>query len=337
MKFKSGLVLLLCVSALAFSAPPLRADTLQNLFSAATQSNQDYSMFKIDLDLAELKRTKGEIEAKVDLDRLNAQYAYVSSLAAYRKSVLNFYNEVIDAVFAVATADINAQSMNLSLENAKEDSKYADSRFKNGLISEEIYKEIDIAYKTALTSQDFAAWTLKDAKDNFRLVTGLEWDPKLLPDTPSFEPKATADDWVAKDTTLQMANLSDQIAALKTAALATNASVYDKKIQDTENMRAKIAISNAESSARRAYESIISTLKNQAAILQIRSDEYNLKELSYEDALQQYKKGIISLSDKNLKAIAVFTAQKTLLAAQQSYIKSIGSYLTAMGENPLGL
>ncbi len=337
MKVRSGLVLALCACAMAFSAPPAFADSLQDLFAAATQSNQDYSMYKIDLSLAELKKTKGEIEAKVDLDRLNAQYAYVSSLAAYRKSVLGFYNQVIDAVFAVATAEVNAASMSLSLENAKEDSKYADSRFKNGLISSEIYKEIDIAYKTAQTSQDFAVWTLKDAKDTFRLVTGLEWDAKLLPQTPAFEAKATADDWVAKDTALQMATLSDQIASLKTAALATNASVYDKKIQETENLRAKVAVSNAQSGAKRSYDSIINTLKNQAAILQIRTDEYNLKKQSYDDALQQYQKGIISLNDKNLRAIEVFTARKTMLAAQQSYIKSIGSYLSAMGENPLGI
>ena len=85
-----------------FPPPPWPRNRLRNLFAAATQSNQDYSIYKIDLELAQLKKNKGEIEAKVELDRVNAQYSYVSALADYRDSVLSFYNEVIDAVFAAA-------------------------------------------------------------------------------------------------------------------------------------------------------------------------------------------------------------------------------------------
>jgi outer membrane protein TolC len=268
---------------------------------------------------------------------MNAQSAYVSALSEYRKSVLSFYNEVIDAVFAVATAELDVQSVGLSLENAKEDKKYADSRYKNGLISEEILKEIDIAYKTTATSQELYLWTLKDAKDTVRLVTGLDWASSLLPDVVPFEPAAKVEDWIAKDPILEKAVLSNKIADLKTASLAMNASVYDKRIQETENLKAKVSASNAESDARRSYESMLSILKNQAALLQIRNDEYALKELSYQDALRQYEKGMISLSDKNLKQITVLTARKNLLAAQKSYIKSIGSYLNSMGENPLGI
>jgi outer membrane protein TolC len=320
-----------------FSAAPLAAGSLQELFTAATDSNQDYSMYKIDLELAQLKKTKGEIEAKVELDRVNAQLNYSTALSSYRATVLSFYNQVIDAVFVAATAEVDAESVGLSLENAKEDSKYADSRYKNGLISEEVFKEIDIAFKTTSTNQELSAWTLKDAKNNFRLVTGLEWKTSLIPDVTSFQPNVTVEDWIAKDTTLERALLTEKIASLKTASLATNASVYDKRIQETENLKAKVSVSNAGSNARRSWEGAISTLKNQASFLQIRTDEYSLKELAYEDALRQYQSGMISLSDKNVKAIAVLTARKNLLAAQKNYIKSIGSYLSAMGENPLGI
>ncbi|MCX7026049.1 MAG: hypothetical protein NT061_00870 [Spirochaetes bacterium] len=337
MKVRVSLFWSLLALILVFSASPAAAGSLKDLFTAATQSNQDYSIYKIDLELAQLKKNKGEIEAKVELDRVNAQSAYVSALTDYRKSVLNFYNEVIDATFAVATAELDVESVGLSLENAKEDNKYADSRYKNGLISEEILKEIDIAFKTTSTNQELSAWTLKDAKDAVRLVTGLEWNSSLLPDLPSFEPDAKVEDWIAKDTTLEKALLSETIAALKTASLAMNASVYDKRIQETENLKAKVSVSNAESDARRSYESILSILKNQAALLQIRKDEYVLKDLAYQDALRQYGKGMISLGDKNLKSIAVLTSRKSLLAAQKSYIKSIGSYLSSMGENPLGI
>jgi hypothetical protein len=336
MKRRASIVLVLVAAAMAIAAPPLSAGTLKDLFTAATQSNQDYSMFKIDLELAQLKKNKGEIEAKVELDRVNAQYAYVSALAEYRKSVLAFYNEVIDAAFAVATAEADATAVGLNLENAKEDDKYAESRFRNGLISEEILKEIDIALKTVSANQEFTAWTLQDAKDNIRMVTGLAWEPKLLPDLPVFEAKATAEEWIAKDPALEKARLSEKIAALKIASLATNASVYDRKILETESLRAKVAAANAEGDSRRAWGGARGTGHHPPARLQIRTDEYALKKLTLDDALRQYEKGIISLNDKNLKAIAVLTAQKNLLAARKSYVKTIGAYLSAIGDSPLG-
>ncbi len=337
MRYRGRFLWLSFALSLVFSASPLAAGSLGELFTAATQSNQDYSIFKIDLELAQLKKTKGEIEAKVELDRANAQFNYSTALSSYRSSVLGFYNDVIDAVFAAAVAELDVESVGLSLQNAEEDKKYAESRFKNGLISEEIFKEIDIAFKTTSTDQELSAWTLRDAKDNIRLVTGLEWDSSLIPEMPSFDASAKVEDWIAKDLTYEMALLSQKIQGLKTASLATNTSVYDRRIQETENQKAKVSVSNAESDARRSYESSLSTLKNQATLLQIRADEYSLEELAYQDALRQYESGMISLSDKNVKAIAVLTARENLLASQKSYIKSIGSYLSAMGENPLGI
>ena len=337
MKYRGGFFWSSLALSLVLSAAPAAAGSLGELFAAATQSNQDYSIYKIDLELAQLKKTKGEIEAKVELDRVNAQFNYVTAVSSYRASVLSFYNEVIDAAFAAATAELDVESMALSAENAKEDRKYADSRFKNGLISEEIFKEIDIAFKTTLNNQELSAWTLKDAKDTFRLVAGQEWKATLLPEVGAFEMSAKVEDWIAKDTALERARLLETIASLKTASLATNASIYDKRIQETETIKAKASVSNAESNARSSFESAVSTIKNQATLLQIRTAELALKELAYQDALLQYDRGMLSLNDKNLKAIAVLTARKNLLAVKKSYIKSIGFYLNAMGENPLGI
>jgi outer membrane protein TolC len=337
MKFKSCAFWLLAVVSLTVSISSAAAGSLGDLFSAATQSNQDYSIFKIDLEIAQLKKTKGEIEAKVELDRVNAQLNFGTALATYRNSVLSFYNEVIDVVFAAAIAELDVESVGLSLENAAEDRKYADSRFKNGLISEEVFKEIDILYKTTSTNYELASWTLKDAKDNFLLVTGLEWKSSLIPEVPAFESKATVEDWIAKNTSLERALLNEKIAALRMASLATNASVYDRRIQETENLKAKVSVASAESDAKRAYESARSTLKNQASLLQIRKDEFALKESAYKDALKQFERGMISLNDRNLRAISVITARKNLLAFQRNYIKSIGSFLSALGENPLGI
>lgn len=330
-------VLFLALAAAAALPAPAGAQTLKELFTAATAASQDYSMFAIDLEIANLKKTKGEIEAKVELDRVNAQSAYVTATGAWRASVLGFYNEVIDAVFAAAVAEIDVQSAGLLLDNAREDRKYADSRLKNGLLSEEGFKEIDIALQAALNAKELADWTLKDARDNLRLVAGLEWKPELLPAAPEFEPAATADEWIAKDLGLEKARLAEKIAALRAASLAMNASVYDRKILDTESTKAKVAAANAQGDARRAFESANSNLRNQAALLRIRGDEQALKDAAARDALRQYESGIISLAEKNQKAVSALSARKNLLAARKSYIRSIGAYLSALGEKPLGL
>jgi outer membrane protein TolC len=335
---KSTIIMALaCLVLFSAALAPVSAGTLGELFTAASASNQEYAVYKLDLELAALKKTKGEIEARVELERVNAKNTYVTALSAYRSSVLGFYTKVLDAVFSAATAELDLESGSLSLENAKEDRTYADSRYKNGLITEEAFKEIDIALKTASSNQELAAWTLKDAKDTVRRVTGLEWKTALVPEMPAFEAAATVEDWVAKDTALELANLAVKIAELKTASLATNASTYDKRIQETENAKVKVAASSAASAATRAYESALSTLKNQAALLQIRSDEYALKELAFQDAQRQYEKGTLSLSGRNLSSVALLAARKNLLLARKSYLASMGSYLSAMGENPPGL
>jgi outer membrane protein TolC len=268
---------------------------------------------------------------------MNAQSAYITAVSDYRRSVLGFYNEVLDAVFAAATASLDAESVGLSLENAREDRRYADSRYRNGLISEEVLKEIDIAFKSASTSQELAAWTFEDAKNTVRRVTGLEWKPELVPEIPAFAAEAAVDEWLAADPALQKAKLAEKIAALRAASMATNASVYDRRIQETENLKAGVSVMNAETVARRAHASSLSTLKNQAALAQIRQDELALKERAAQDAQLQYEKGMLSTSDRNLRSIAVLTARKNLLASQRNYLKSIGAYLSALGKNPLGL
>jgi len=337
MRSRGSFFLALCALSLVCSTVPVAAGTLEELFTAATKSNQDYAVYKLDLEIANLKKTKGEIEAKVELDRVNAQYTYVTSLADYQSLVLSFYDKVIDAVFDAATADLDDQSAALSLENAKEDKKYADVRYQNGLISEDVFKEIGIAYDTAVSDKQLSEYTLQDAKDHVRLATGLEWSWDLLPEIHSFEPSATSEEWVARDMTLEQANLSKKIADLTTAALATNTSVYDRRIQETENVKAEVAVTNAENNAKRSYESTLSSIKNNAALLQIRKDEYALKETLYKEAQRQFENGTISLGSKNEKAIDVLSARQNLLTAQKNYIEAVASYLSAMGETPLGL
>ena len=56
MKVRGIFFLSLFVLASVLYAPPAAAGSLKDLFTAATQSNQDYSIYKIDLELAQLKK-----------------------------------------------------------------------------------------------------------------------------------------------------------------------------------------------------------------------------------------------------------------------------------------
>lgn len=327
----------MCAIALVFVASPLSAGTLSGLFTAATKSNRDYSVYQLTLELAGLKRTKGEIEAKIEQDRVQAQYDYSGAVSTYWSNVLNFFSKVVNAIFDAGSASTSYQSCLLSLQNAKDDMDSAEVRYKNGLISEDTYKELAISYNTAKTNLQLAESTMNYAQSYVKFVTGLEWTADLLPGIPAFESKASLDDWVAKDSALEKARLYQKLNTLKTEALATNTSMYDRRIQETENAKAAAEVSNAEDSAKRSYDEILSTLENDASVMKIRQDEYSLKMSIYQQAQEQYQKGTISLSTKNAKQIDVFSAQEHLLSAQKDYINSMASYQTSMREDPLGL
>jgi outer membrane protein TolC len=337
MNYRKNFFLVVCAVSLVGFVSPLSAGTLQDLFTAATKSNQDYSVYQLTFELAGLKQTKGEIEAQVEQDRVQAQYDYSAATSTYWNGVLSFYDKVIDAIFDAGNAEISYQSYILSLQNAQEDMNSAEARYKNGLISEDTYKEIVISYNTAQNNLQLAEFTLSYAKSNVKFVTGLDWKSDLIPGLPSFEAKASLDEWMAKDISLEEANLYKKLNDLKTNALATNTPMYDRRIQETDNAKAAVEITKAENNAKRSYEEVLSTISNDAAVIKIRQDEYALKASLYQQAQTQYDKGTISLSAMNNKQIDVYAAQGRLLSAQQAYLKSIASYQTAIRENPLGL
>lgn len=337
MKSRTSITLALCAFALALCASPLSAGTLEGLFATAVKSNQDFSVYRLNLELAGLKQTKGEIEAKIEQERTQAKYEYSISVASYWGNVQDFYNKVVNAIFDARSAEISYQSYSLTLQNAQENLNSAEVRYKNGIISEDAYKEFAISYSTAQTNLQVALFKLDDAKAYVKFVTGLEWNADLLPDTPAFSAKATLEEWVAKDFSLEQARLNQKINSLKTDALATNTSMYDRRIQETENAKAATEVANAENNAKRSYEKSQSTLANDEVLLKIRQDEYALKLSIYQQAQEQYKKGTISLSSENEKQIDVYSAQANLLSAQKDYINATAAYQIAMRENPLGL
>jgi outer membrane protein TolC len=323
------------LAAASFTVLP--AQSLASLFKAAAAANQDYAMAKVDLDLAELRRVKGEVEARVELDRVIGQSTFVSAQGKYLAAIATYFNEVVDAVFNAAKTELDADIASLTLENSREDRKYAELRYKNGLISEEDFKKADLAFRTNEAAQETAALTAQDAKDAILQSLGLEWKNGLIPEAPAFSPQGTREDWVGLDVPYRTAILADKAAQLKTAALPGNAAPFDRKIQETENLKAKASLDGSKTDAQRAYDGILRLLKNQKSALQVRSDDRDLKTATYEDALRRYKSGAISLTEMNTARIAELSSRRLRFEAQQNYLKTIGKYLLYMGQDPTGL
>jgi len=323
MAIKRKPLFIILMSLLLCAAQNLGALSLQELFHAAATVKTGYSLYKVDLELASLRRSKAEIEAKEELDRVNAEFTYVAAVADYRKVNLAFLNEAIDTVFNAAIAELDASIADVKAENAKEDANLAQSRYRSGLLSEEGLKESRLALSTVATDQELASWTFSDAVDVFRAGLGLDWDSTMVPQIPDFEPSSTSTTWIEKDTTLRRARLSEKIASLKLAKLAANAPAFDRRIQQAELAKAKVAVATTENDARRAFESSIRRLKNQKALIQIRTEENVLKSTLARDAGKRYEAGLIALGERNTQRISELGARKNLLSAQRTYLKTI--------------
>jgi hypothetical protein len=82
MKTKTGIMCPIVVFALAIAVAPLSAGSLKDLFTAATQSNQDYSVYTLDLELAQLKKTRRN-RSQGRIGQAERPKFYVSALASY--------------------------------------------------------------------------------------------------------------------------------------------------------------------------------------------------------------------------------------------------------------
>jgi len=328
-------IYIIFIPLLFFAAQDSSAITVQELFRGAASIRTSFSLYKVDLELASLRQTKAGIEAKEELDRLNAEFAYVGALAEYRKSNLAFFNEALDTVFNAALAELDVHIADVRAENANEDARLAQTRYHSGLLSEEGLKEFRLALGTVATDQDFAVWTFNDAAEAFRSALGRDWDSTLVPQMPDFNPTASIELWLEKDTILRRAKLSEKIAFLKSAKMATNAPAFDRRLLQAELAKAKVTVPTTVNDARRAFEGITRKLKNQKALLQLRTEENELRLTLTRDATRRYEAGLIALGEKNTQRISGLGAQKNLLSAQRTYLKTIIEYLVQTDADPM--
>lgn len=335
LSFCSFRAILLALVPVLFPAN-LPAISLRDLFLAASASGQGMSIPSIDLELAGLRRRKGGIEAKTDTARLTAESAFAKSEDEYRKALKELLNGLVDTVFAAAETEVDVSIADLEMENAGETRKYADSKYRAGLLSLEDLRTAELELRTTTTDRESARWAFQDAKDAVRFKFGMEWEIALLPELPDEEPDGTIEHWLAMDTSLRFLGLSGRIAESALADLPANAPSFDRMIRTTELSRAREASLKAESAARRAFDGIRGKLKTQKAMLQIRREESDLSAISSKDARKRYDGGLIPLSARNQQRIAELEARKRYLLAWKAYIKTLGEYSINLGADPLG-
>jgi len=317
-------------------APSAANLSLAEVFRAAAQANQSQATYAADLELAELRKNKADIEAKTDSDRLNAESAYLSALAEYRRASLSYFNEIIDTLFAAATAELDKEISSLRAQSVQEDRKLAQSKYTQGMISGEGLEESELALRSANTDQELSHWNYEDAREAVQRTVGIEWNPRLLPQIPAFKVDGTRTDWIEADTAVRRTRAALKTAALKLTLLPTNSAGFDRRIQEAEVAKAKIAAQKAESDAGRAYDGALRRLANQKAVLQIRQEESRLKRIALAETMQRYERGLISANERNTQRISEMTTRKNLLQAQRTYLKTMGEVQNALGADPSG-
>jgi hypothetical protein len=119
--------------------------------------------------------------------------------------------------------------------------------------------------------------------------------------------------------------------------LAANAPAFDRRIQQAELAKAKVAVATTENDSRRAFDSTIRKLKNQKALLQIRTGENTLKSTLARDVARRYEAGLIALGERNTQRISELGARKNLLSAQRTYLKTIVEYVVYTDADPMEL
>jgi outer membrane protein TolC len=309
-------------------------DTVPELLAAASSVNPVYVSLGLDRELAELKLEKSRIEAKKERDLLSAEATYLAAMESQRKSLLEFCNAVIDAVFDAAAADVDVRTAALSEAAAAEDEAGAGKQHERGLLSEEELANAGLKHRSASLSAEQAAWALEDARRQLRAATGLEWRATLVPGEPDFALPADPVDWTRSDLGLRKAEIALQAASLDMAALPGNAAPYDRRIAEAALKKATMALEQARQSSDRSFRSAVQTLQSQKAAIALRRGETELQRALLADAERRYQRGAIARGDRDQQQVRVWTAEKAHLQAVRSYLRSLVSYLVSAGADP---
>ncbi len=323
------------VGTLFFTAITLHAADISAIFASANKVNQDYSSIRLDLELATLRHQKSTIEAKDDLDGISAESTFLQAKATYRRSLVSYYQDVLDSAFGAVLADISLQIALGNEEVAREDEASAGQSVLKGLAPRRDLIDARTTTRSAAVDTEEARWGLSDARDELMNVTGLAISEIELPQ--SIKPlvvELTADQWIEWDFAVQRARVDERGAQLRFDRLPGNTADFDRTVAKGEFNRAALDSLRAVDSARAAYEGIVRKLQTQREIISMRTEVLELNRELAQDAAASYKNGMMSQADKKRTDVRVLTARKNLLQAELDYAKTIMEYVVVAGIEP---
>jgi outer membrane protein TolC len=314
---------------------PGYSQSISGLLESAGRENQINLSAIVDYELATLRFEKGRIEARTRLDSLNAENAYAQAQGDYRRALQSYYHDVVDALFNVATADLDLEIAVLRRDTALEQQRAAESRYRNGLVSESELLEFRLTYQTTVIEHQRLVWQTQESRQLFQNTTGIPWAVGFIT-----EPQARSslpgdlEQWQKGDSSLQRAAIALEVAQIRLSQLPGNASVFDRRIIEAEVQKAELTYQQARVNSERNYLGLLRRIQNQQAVLSIRHDELQLYRDLEQEAQVRYQRGQISLTQRDQERIRRITALKSLREAQRSYIKSLLEFAVAFELEP---
>jgi len=212
---------------------------------------------------------------------------FVQSLESRRKSLQEFCDQAINALFDVAVADVDARIAALSEASARDAQRDADRQYERGLLSEEDRANARLKLSSAELAREQASWVLEDAHRQLAVATALAWQASLLPAAPDFVVPTDQEPWTRSDLGLRRAEIALRIAEFDVAGLPRNAAPYDRRIAEAALRKATVALEQARRASERSFTSLAQTLRDQASTLSIRSGELELQRSLLEDAARR--------------------------------------------------
>lgn len=314
---------------------PLTGESLAELLASASSVNPIVRSAAVTLEIAKLEYERDRITAADERGRLRAEMNLLSAHAAYRTSLRSYYNEVIDAIFDAARAELDRRIASLEADTAAENERATEASYLRGLSSEESLENARLALRTAALGLEQAEWEFREYDEALKASTGLAWSETLPPSSvPEFAVALSPEDWIENDPAVRRARISERIAEISLELMPLNATRFDRLLAETELERARLAVRQAEAAALGSYRSLLQRGRSQYATLRIRREQTEIQERLAEGAIQRYLRGLISNVERDQDRVRALNARRSYYEAMRSYLKTYLEYLVAVGRSP---
>lgn len=315
--------------------PPLiSASPLSDLFTEAEKENTTYRVAAFDRELAEMNLEKDMIQAANEKEEFTARVSYLSSLSGYRENLKTFYTETIDAVIEAAVKNIKAETAEINSTIAYEDYLHARSLLEKGLASEEEVKETFLSYKEKRIQMDQAQWDMKDALNNYREKTGMEWDISVSSHITIFDWTEDEDGWIGQDLSVQRMELEKRIAQYDLDNLPSNVSRYEKRGAAMQLEKAELSHERAILTAHRNYRRVTQNLTYlKGTILNLR-EKLELQESKLADVQNRCEKKLIAQRECDQQKIQCLSVEQSYMENLREFMRALLEYIISTGQRP---